>query len=43
MQLYQNTNTQLNLNEIPLSGQRKFSLNEINKIKDYYPRKKDNT
>ena len=28
--------TQSNLNAFPLSDQTKFSLNEINKIKDYF-------
>ena len=31
--------TQLNLNAIPLSDQKKFRLNEINKIKDYFKSK----
>ena len=30
------TNKNSNLNAIPLSDQRKFRLNEINKIKDYF-------
>ena len=30
------TNTQSNLNLIPLSDQTKFRLNKINKIKDYF-------
>ena len=36
------TNTHSNLNEIPLSDQTKFKLNEINKIKDWNSRKKNN-
>ena len=28
--------TQSNLNAVPLNGQTKFRLNEINKIKDYF-------
>ena len=30
------TETQSNLDVIPLSDQTKFGLNEINKIKDYF-------